>query len=56
MQIKFKFKEFEIFLWKNERPGLESQRSRKRLYVHRKISNSLNLLGFLKKGLEMMYR
>ena len=47
MQIKFKFKEFEIFLWEIrptiERPGLESQRSRERLFFHRKISNSLNL-------------
>ena len=50
MQIQFKFKEFEIFLWKKnafdcavERPGLESQRNRKRLFFDRKISNSLNI-------------
>ena len=50
MQIKFKFKGFEIFLWKKkrfrlaiERPGLESQHSQKRLFFYRKISNSLNL-------------
>ena len=56
----FKFKEFEIFLWKKRRfrlrwdsspsfsiagrlLGLESQRSQKRLFFHRKISNSLDL-------------
>ena len=37
--------EFEIFAaaYIIERPGIEAQRSRKRLFFHRKISNSLNL-------------
>ena len=30
-----------------ERPGLESQRSRKRLFFHRKISNSLKLFNVI---------
>ena len=32
-----------------ERPGLESQRSRKRLFFHRKISNSSNFYLILIK-------
>ena len=42
---------FELFqiIWLeqssiNQRPRFESQRSRKRLFFHRKISNSLNLI------------
>ena len=50
MQIKFKFKEFEIVLWKmryfrlcrDSNPGL-SIAGGKRLFFRSKISNSLNL-------------
>ena len=35
------FKALEVLLPAIERPGLESQRSRKRLFFHRRTSNSL---------------
>ena len=63
MQIEFKFKEFKIFLWKKRRfrlgrdlnlnlsskwqPGLESWRSRKRLFFHEFYQENTKIVDYV---------